>query len=67
MQAQETLTRIIINSLLVRKKLPQFYFHEEAKRAGIKQSNTRSWRIRGWPNAKIRNRDKFHRWRKRMD
>ena len=59
-QAMEILTRILINSLLVRKKLPQFYFHEEAKRAGIKQSNTRSWRIREWPNAKIRNRDKFH-------
>ena len=33
MQAQETLTRILINSLMlmVRKKLSQFYFQEEAR------------------------------------
>ena len=60
LHAMEVLTRILIHNLIVKKKLPQFYFHEEARRAGINPSNSRSWRIREWSLAKMRNRDKFH-------
>lgn len=57
--AMEIMTRILINNLIVRKKLPQFYFHEEARRADIHPSNSRTWRIKEWSMTKMRNRDKF--------
>ena len=57
--AMDILTRILINNLIVRKKLPQFYFHEEARRAGINPANSRSWRIKEWATTNMRNRDKF--------
>ena len=59
-KSMEILTRILINNLIVRRKLPHFYFHEEARRADVDPEITRAWRIKEWPTSKLRNKDKFH-------
>ena len=54
--AMETITRILVYDLLEKKRIPQFYFHEEARRSGISHQETRGWRIREWPTAPFANK-----------
>ena len=48
--------RNMINHLVRTKRLPRFYFHEEAEKIGVPQDIHKNWRIRDWPYARI-NRD----------
>ena len=52
-------TRLLINDLIQKRKLPHFYFHEEAKRAGIDPEISRAWRIRDWPVTRMRNQTRM--------
>ena len=45
--------RNIINHLIRIKRLPRFYFHEEAKKIGVPQDIHKNWRIRDWPYGHI--------------
>ena len=45
----------MIDLLIVRKKLPAFYFHDAAKAAGIPHKIFRNWRVKEWPDTPLRN------------
>ena len=51
--------RNISNHLLRTKRLPRFYFHEEAENIGIPQDVHKSWRIRDWPYVRINKDPRF--------